>query len=112
MHVGGLGTACEGGRGARGRCMKGAVPELERLRRDCRRINERTLAQASPCELAEEVWRKTKAESDAGIVGPLRPLEELDLRHVLLARRFGIAQLRDGVRKLRVIDDFRANEAN
>ena len=112
MHTGGLGTACEEGRGARGVCMGGVAPQLERLRRDCRRVNERTLARAVPCELAGVIWEKTSEESARGMIGPLVPIGQVDLGEVLLVHRFGTAQLREGKTKVRLIDDYRANEAN
>jgi hypothetical protein len=46
------------------------------------------------------------------MIGPLRPLAEVDLNSILLANRFAVEQWRGDTRKIRVIDNFKDNEAN
>ena len=113
MHTGGIGRRVEGGRGARGRPMKGVVPDVMELRAQCSRINRETLAKAEPDkELGDTIWEKTLDECRRGVIGPLQRVRDVDLSDVLLVHRCGIAQWKDGVKKVRMIDDYRSNAAN
>jgi len=112
LDAGEQGVSVEGGRLCHGKPAHFEVPCLEELRASCSEINRLTLAQATPCEHAEAVWKKTKEEVDKGLIINMRSIEEADLNKVLLVRRFGISQ--QGVKgvKVRPIDDFRHNFAN
>ena len=112
MDAGGQGTDVEGGKGTHGKPANYVVPDLEELHSHCQKVNARTLAQAEPDQNAEAVWEKTKEEVKRGLISALVPVADVDLRSVLLVRRFGISQLGVNGWKIRPIDDFRHNEAN
>ena len=59
-----------------------------------------------------EVWKKSLIEQAEGRLGPFKELWEVPLDQILLVPRFGVWELRAKGWRVRVIDDFKHNEAN
>jgi len=112
MDAGGQGVAVEGGKRSHGKPARFEVPDLGELKAACEAINRQTIAHAAPDENAAAVWAKTKEEERKGLISQLQPLEAVDLKEVLLVRRFGVCQWGASGWKVRPIDDFLHNFAN
>ena len=94
------------------------VISAERLKESFKFLKPALLGKVKSHELGEnasELWEKTCAEADAGLLeGPLEE-EEVNRRFGeswVPVRRFGVIQSSMGVRKLRPIDDFSENKIN
>ena len=118
---GGQGTPVTGGLRVHGRPGLGAPPPLEELQARCAQVNARTLARAraqvptteEERQLASQVWTKVSKDIALGRLGQPQAIESLDLSSNLLTDTFGVWETgAHGVRKVRVISNFRSNEAN
>ena len=58
------------------------------------------------------MWEKSKKEQAEGRLGPFRDIDSVDLASILLVPRFGVWERRAKGWRVRVIDDFKFNQAN
>ena len=75
-------------------------------------MNEETVACAKVSSLASHVWSNHKQEVLDRKVGKPMTLSEFDCEHHLRVERFGVQESRNGVQKVRVVENFRRNSVN
>ena len=63
-------------------------------------------------DVAREAWKKSLKEQAEGRLGPFKEVDELALDAVLLVPRFGVWERKPKGWRVRVIDDFKHNDAN
>ena len=112
MCAGGVGVQEAGGVRTHRKPAHDVVPDIQELKASCRERNQQTLQQARVDQHAGEIWEKSKEERKKGMLGHFIPLEDLDLDEVLLVHRFAVEQTNARGRKIRCIDNFKANGVN
>ena len=118
----GTGTITEGGQLTHGRPAHGRVPVLDDLKSRCTEINERTIRMARSriprmrqnAKLAGDMWEKICLERSKGRISAPIEIEQFPMGEALLVDTFGVYE-QHGIateETLRVINNFKANEAN
>jgi len=122
VGAGGAGTPIPGGQQTHGKPANGHVPCLEDLRRDCAKINQRTISRASARKpqsaeqekLAKETWQKVEADIEKGRASQPMELDSFPSDRALLVDTFGLYECHGEATEhtVRVINNFKDNLVN
>jgi len=122
VSAGGTGTPIPGGQGTHGTPLHGHVPCVDELRRDCAKLNRRTIVRATARQprsveqksLAEETWQKVIADIDKGRASQPMDLDSFPIDRALLVDTFGLYECHGDATEntVRVINNFKDNLVN